>query len=385
MSALHLVAPTGSRTTSSTTRYAALGTALAIIAAGLASGGDAQALTCGTNDGLRCTGTATQYAGGFSPGVGFGGFGGGTCTATKTPVIFVHGNADRAISWDMPPANVSGYATAPNSVYDELRARGYNDCELFGITWLSASEQSDSGAANNYHRPEKYQLLATFIDRVKAYTGKTQVDIVGHSMGVSLALATIRQHGMQSSVRRFIGIAGGLRGLNSCYYTGYANAAAPTCGSQNAFDSSIFGFFPEGFYYGVFITNQWTGTGTTRSMRQFPGNFASTSYYTIRAGNRDQVLCATSSFFSNCASAALFSTYTNVKAQLDVGAGQSAGSYDWDWADGSPTNMAGGDKAGGVGHFKSKTNTGRIIYNMLDTLCTGTGCATGYVYGPVIN
>jgi hypothetical protein len=121
--------------------------------------------------------------------------------------------------------------------------------------------------------------------------------------------------------------------------------------------------FNPGVGFGGFGGGSCTATktpGTTRSMRQFPGNYASTSYYTIRAGDRDQVLCATSSFFSNCASAALFSGYTNVKSQLDVGAGQSAGSYDWDWADGSPTNMAGGDKAGGVGHFKSKTNTGRI-------------------------
>jgi pimeloyl-ACP methyl ester carboxylesterase len=385
MSALRLAAPAGCRITSSTTRFVSLGAALVIITAGLASGREAQALTCGTNDGLRCTGTASQFAGGFNPGVGFGGFGGGACTATKTPVIFVHGNADRAISWDMPPANVSGYATAPSSVYDELRARGYNDCELFGITWLSSSEQSDSNAAYNYHEPEKAQILAAFIDRVKAYTGKPQVDIVGHSMGVSLALAAIRDFGLQSSVRRFIGIAGGLRGLSSCYYTGYANAYAPTCGSQNAFDPSIFGFFPEGWYYGVWIANQWTGTGTTRSMRQFPGNYGSTSYYTIRAGDRDQVLCATSSFFSTCASAALFTSYTSVKSQLDVGAGQAAGAYDWDWADGAPTNMAGGDKAGGVGHFKSKTNTGIIIYNMLATTCTGTACGSGYTYGPYRN
>ena len=38
--------------------------------------GQAHALTCGTNNGFTCTGTATQYAGGFNPGVGSGGFGG---------------------------------------------------------------------------------------------------------------------------------------------------------------------------------------------------------------------------------------------------------------------------------------------------------------------
>jgi hypothetical protein len=123
----------------------------------------AQALECGVANGSRCAST-TQYAGGFSPGVGFGGFGGGTCTATKTPVVFVHGNADNAISWDGATSQVPGYIKPPRTVYEELRARGYNDCELFGITWLSSSEQGDSGAAHNYHKPAKYQILKTFID-----------------------------------------------------------------------------------------------------------------------------------------------------------------------------------------------------------------------------
>jgi pimeloyl-ACP methyl ester carboxylesterase len=384
MSALRRTVPVGTRFLSWLARFASVGAALVFVV-GLVHGGRAEALTCGTHDGLRCTGAANQFAGGFSPGAGFGGFGGGSCTATKTPVIFIHGNGDRAISWDMPPYTVSGYPSPPFSTYGEFRARGYNDCELFGITWLSASEQSDSAAAYNYHRPEKYQILKTFIDRVKAYTGRSQVDIVGHSMGVTLALAAIRQHGMQSSVRRFVGIAGGVRGLNSCYYTGYSNPYSPTCGSQNVFDPSIFGFFPEGWYYGVWVTNQWTGTGTTRSLRQFPGNYPGISYYSIRAGDKDQVLCATSTWYSNCGNAALFNSSSSVRAQLDVGAGQATGSYDWDWADGSPTNTGGGDNPGGIGHFKSKSNTGRIIYNMLTTTCTGTGCASGYASGPVSN
>ncbi len=343
----------------------------------------AQALECGTPTGSRClTSSATQYAGGFSPGVGFGGFGGGTCTATRTPVVFVHGNADRAISWDGPTAPVPGYTQAPRTVYEELRARGYNDCELFGITWLSSSEQSDSEAAYNYHKPEKYQILKTFIDKVKAYTGKTQVDIVGHSMGVTLALSTVRYYGIQSSVRRFVGIAGGLRGLNSCYYTGYANASAPTCGSQNAYDSAIYGFFPEGLYWGTYVNNDWTGTGNNLSLRDQPYYYTAPSFYTLRAGQHDQVLCSTTTGWDTCGDSAKFNSYTNVKSQLNVGAGSYATQYDWNWSDGYPTNLAGGDKDG-VGHFRAKNNTGVIIYNMLNTTCTGTGCASGYTYGPV--
>ena len=83
-------------------------------------------------DKLTYTGAANQFAGGFSPrNAPYGGFGGGACTATKTPIIFLHGNGDEAKNWDYPPS------TGVASVYDELRNAGYNDCELFGLTWLS--------------------------------------------------------------------------------------------------------------------------------------------------------------------------------------------------------------------------------------------------------
>jgi hypothetical protein len=146
--------------------------------------GNAHALECGGNNGYTCTGTPAQYAGAFNPGVGNGGFGGGSCTATRTPVVFVHGNGDSAISFDMPPGSVSGYTTPANSLYDELKARGYNDCELFGVTYLDADERATP--QYNYHEPAKYQILKTFIDKVKVYTGRSQVDIVAHCMGVAM-------------------------------------------------------------------------------------------------------------------------------------------------------------------------------------------------------
>lgn len=358
--------------------------ALFWISAGtVAAPGQAMALDCGSNDGWFCKGTQTQYGGTFSPGVGYGGFGGGNCTATKTPVIFVHGNGDNAISWDMPPANVSGYSTAPRSVYDEMKAKGYNDCELFGITYLSSSEQGS--AQYNYHSSSKYSILKTFIDKVKAYTGKSQVDIVGHSLGVSMSLATLQYYNYWSSVRKFVNISGGVRGLYSCYYTGYANAAATTCGSQNVYDSNTFGFFPEGWYYGVWITNNWTGTGTSKSLRQMPQNHTAVSFYTLAAGFKDQIGCSTSSFWTGCDQMAKFSSTTsNVKAQINVGAGSNALQADYNWKDGMPYNAGGGDSSNGVGHFKSKNNTGAIIQRMLLTTCTGTDCAADYSYGPKV-
>ena len=364
---------------------AALATIFWVSAGTLVAPTSAHALTCGTNDGWTCTGTATQYGGTFSPGVGYGGFGGGSCTATKTPVIFIHGNGDTAISFDMPPGNVAGYTTPPRSVYAELKARGYNDCEIFGVTYLSSSEQGSTAASYNYHSSTKYSIIKTFIDKVKAYTGKTQVDIVGHSMGVSMALASLQYYGNWSSVRKFVNIGGGVRGLYSCYYTGYANALAPTCGSQNIYNSYTFGFFPEGYYYGFWVTNNWTGTGTSKSLRQMPQNHTGVSFYTLSAGFKDQIGCATASFWAGCDQTAKFSSTTsNVVAQINVGAGANAAQVDWNWADGMPYNSGGGDSSNGVGHFRSKNNTGTIIQRMLLTTCTGLDCAADYTYGPKV-
>ena len=353
--------------------------------ASLLSSGTAQALECGNNNGYTCTGAATQYAGGFNPGVGSGGFGGGNCTATRTPVVFIHGNGDSAISLDMPPGIVSGYNTPANSVYDELKARGYNDCELFGVTYLDAEERDTP--QYNYHEPAKYQILKTFIDKVKAYTGRSQVDIVSHSMGSSMALAMLRYYGYQANVRRFVNIGGGLRGLNTCYSTGYQSPYAPTCNAEAyvwPYDYYTFGFYPStgvaGYGY-----NRWTGSANN-SLRAMPALFSNISFYTITAGIHDQVHCFTTSYAAGCNSGALFNSGTNVRAQVDIGFGNSAYAYDWDWVDGSPYNMGGGDTSSGVGHFRSKSNAGRIVYNMLATTCT-TGCANGYasINGPAVN
>src|SRR3954465_14053033 len=62
----------------------------------------AQALECGAFTFPKCSGEDVQYAGTFDPKVGYGGFGGGACRATKTPVVFIHGNGDRAINWASP-------------------------------------------------------------------------------------------------------------------------------------------------------------------------------------------------------------------------------------------------------------------------------------------
>lgn len=312
---------------------------------------------------LTHTGSGNQFAGAFLPSnAPYGGFGGGSCTATRTPVVFLHGNGDEAKNWDYPSA------TGVPSVYEAFRAAGYNDCELFGVNYLSSSERS--APQLNYHNTFKAALVADFIVDVLAYTGAQQVDVVGHSLGVTVGLHGLDYGGLWSRVRRFVAISGALRGLSSCYYAGYSNPFITTCGSQNAWAPEVFGLYPHSWY----AWNPRMGNG---GFRDRPGHRSNVRFYSIRAGYHDQVLCTTSSYYSGCYGSAVFDTYSNVAAQVDVGHGSTAGQLDYDFSDWSPYNLSGGD-LDGVGHFRSKNNTGQVQLNMLTTGCTGTSCCSGY-------
>ncbi|MCG8462472.1 MAG: lipase family protein [Holophagales bacterium] len=307
-------------------------------------------------------GGADQFAGGFQPtSAPWGGFGGGSCTVSRTPVVFLHGNGDVAENFDLPNS------TGVDSVYEAFRAAGYNDCELFGLTWLSSSERALPQF--NYHEPSKADLIADFLWDVKAYTGASQVDVVTHSLGVTMGLYAIEEGSLWSSVRRFVAIAGGLRGLASCGWVGYPNPAFPTCGSQNLYNPGIFGLFPHSWW----TWNPRMGNG---GFRDDPVG-KSTLFYSIGADVHDEVLCGTTSSISGCGDTARFDARSNVRSQLDVGYGTPATGVDFDFSDWSIFNTLGGD-ADGVGHYRAKSNSGRILVNMLTTSCAGTGCCSGY-------
>lgn len=318
-----------------------------------------------TSASLDYQGPAAQFHSSFQPrSAPHGGFGGGSCTAVRTPVVFIPGNGDSARNWDFPSA--SGVASA----YDTFRAQGWQACELFGIDYLSASEQANGGL--NFHDPTKANLVADFIEDVLAYTGAGQVDLVGHSMGVTVGLEAVRQRGLGPQIRRFISIAAGLRGLDSCRYAGPANPLLPTCGSANWFNGNIFGFHPHAWW----APNPRMANG---GFRDDPRRLTNTRFYSIRAGDNDQVHCTTSTYYSGCWRTAVFDSRTNVIAQLDVGAGATAAQLDFDFEnDLSVYALGAGDTGSGVGHFRAKNNTGLVQTQMLGSACTGTNCCGSY-------
>src|SRR5215470_1446914 len=268
-------------------------------------------------------GPSNQFAGGFTPSnAPDGGFGGGNCVATRTPVIFVHGNTVNATFFAKP--STSGVP----SVYDTLKAAGYNDCELFGITYLSPSEQAAEPL--NYHTPTKAALIRDFIVAVKAYTGRSKVDILAHSMGVTVALHGITFGNLWGSIGTFVNVAGGLRGLSSCLSVGFANPAFPTCGSQNVFDSNTFGFWPDG---AAGASNPRTGTSSSVGFRNEPARRTAVRFFTISGGSSDEIVGGV-----QCQ----FNASPQLAAQLDVD----------------------------VDHLSSFSNTGAIMNTMLSSACT---------------
>lgn len=281
--------------------------------------------------GVVYSGAANQFAGGFHPSnAPDGGFGGGNCTASHTPVIFVHGNSVNATFFARP--TTSGAPT----VYATLKAAGYNDCELFGITWLSPTEQANQQL--NFHTATKAAMIRDFITAVKAYTGKSKVDILAHSMGVTVALHGITFGNLWGSVGTFVNVAGGLRGLSSCLSVGFANPAFTTCGSQNLFDSNTFGFWPDG---AAGAANPRTGTSSSVGFRNEPARRTQVRFFTISGGDADAIVGPVQCQFNPAAA---------LEAQLDVA----------------------------VDHLSSFSNTGAIMTTMLSSACTGTACCAGY-------
>ncbi|MGD1842232.1 MAG: lipase family protein [Thermonemataceae bacterium] len=153
------------------------------------------------------------------------------------PVIFIHGNSDKAVGSAI-------FQTGWTASIDYFLSQGYSQAELYAITWGDADILL---AANQYHSRANVERIRAFIEAVKAYTGAKKVDVIGHSMGVTLARKAIKggtgndeldggsyDLGKKLSyIDTFVGIAAANRGLVSCF----DSSTLLTCGETN-------GFFP---------------------------------------------------------------------------------------------------------------------------------------------
>ena len=185
------------------------------------------------------------------PGGSYGGRVFAGQAVVNQPVIFIHGNSDSALGTG------SSLATGWRSSIEYFKSQGYTSAELYATTWGPANS---AFASQQYHSKDHLTRLRAFIQAVKAYTGAAKVDIVTHSMGVTLARKAVKGgsgndslaggaynlgSSLTASVDTFVGIAGANRGLTTCYLSG---PTTPTCGSTNGFYPGylVGGFGPYG-------------------------------------------------------------------------------------------------------------------------------------------
>ncbi|MCU0687626.1 MAG: lipase family protein [Polyangiaceae bacterium] len=184
------------------------------------------------------------------------------------PVIFIHGNGDKA-------AGDSFGQTGWSASYDYFTRNGYKPAELYATTWGPADAFQSS---QQYHSKAHVMQVRRFIEAVKAYTGASKVDIVAHSMGVTLARKAVKGGSandalaggsynvgpsLKTSVDAFVGIAGANLGLVNCYLSG---PTTPTCGSTNGlYPGQLFGFFITG--RSAFLNDLLASSGYEGSFR----------------------------------------------------------------------------------------------------------------------
>jgi pimeloyl-ACP methyl ester carboxylesterase len=144
------------------------------------------------------------------PVIGFGAAG----AVSRTPVIFLHGNNDTPF-----PTACSAYGRM-QALAQYLADNGYSTSELWGLGYEGdqcdlpgdQTHRSRIAHTNAANVPD----LRRFVRAVLAFTGAREVDIVAHSLGVTLAREWIRQDGAQHQVRRFVAIDGPNGGIINC-------------------------------------------------------------------------------------------------------------------------------------------------------------------------
>jgi pimeloyl-ACP methyl ester carboxylesterase len=145
------------------------------------------------------------------PVIGFGSDIGGV---ERVPVIFLHGNND------------SPFATACNP-YGRVQAfaqffldHGYHPSELWALGYQG--DQCDLQQDNTHRSGISHTtaaavpLLRQFVQAVLDFTGAKRVDIVAHSLGVTVAREWMLQDNAYRKVRALVAIDGPNHGIINC-------------------------------------------------------------------------------------------------------------------------------------------------------------------------
>lgn len=160
--------------------------------------------------------------------------------ACRDAVVLVHGNTGKPSDFD--------------NTYVELRARGYATGEIFRPSWGSKT----CAACNDHNGSEATPVLNAMVNALAA-SCSGRIDVIGHSMGATLAARQIAYHGLRPQVDAFVGIAGAFRGLWTCGTYPW-NVFSSTCGYWGlSVNSPLLGYlYGKRFGDRVYSLKSWT-------------------------------------------------------------------------------------------------------------------------------
>jgi triacylglycerol lipase len=127
-------------------------------------------------------------------------------------VVLVHGNTGDPSQW--------------NNTVAALKGRGYLASQLYLPNW-----GSKTNAGSNDHGTANTSVVKNSITAAYASSCTGKIDVIGHSMGVTLAMKAINELGYAGRINSFIGVAGAQHGLNSCGVYPW-NVGTATCGAN---------------------------------------------------------------------------------------------------------------------------------------------------------
>jgi pimeloyl-ACP methyl ester carboxylesterase len=145
-----------------------------------------------------------------TPVIGFGAAG----PVRHTPVIFLHGNNDTPYATTCNPyGQIHGIA-------QYLADHGYATSELWGLGYQGDQCDILTSPTNKSAWPHSTIAnvldLQRFVEAVEDFTGAKRVDIVGHSLGVTLARTWMKAFNRGRDVRRLVAIDGPNHGITDC-------------------------------------------------------------------------------------------------------------------------------------------------------------------------
>lgn len=125
------------------------------------------------------------------------GWGGGKGEVTRLPLVLFHGNGADASAWI--------------GLGESLLDSGYVPAELWALSYLDfgGGDSSNSSWGNTSE-------VENFILAVLEYTGIEKVNVICHSLGVTVVRAWLKRYDRYGEVDHFIGIAGANHGVAFC-------------------------------------------------------------------------------------------------------------------------------------------------------------------------